>query len=83
MKKAELFEMAAKTCADVQRRNSELTNEKIRKLFVNEDEDSKISLDEAISKAMVLSLTLVPEISAAVTAELLVRLGLVELEDAE
>lgn len=83
MKKAELFELAATTCFDVTKRNSDLTNQAVHELFSKGDEGAKLSIDEAIAKATVLSLTLVPEISAAVTAELLVRLGLVELEDTE
>lgn len=83
MKKSELFEMASAACLDVLKRNQDLTNQRVKEMFSGGDENKKLSLDEAISKATALSLILAPEISAAVTAELLVRLGVVEIEDAE
>ena len=83
MKKAELFEMAAETCRDILKRNTDVTSERIHNMFYSENGGTNISFNDAIGKATALSLTLVPEISAAVTAELLVRLGLVKLEDTE
>ena len=79
----ELLQMATKTSRDVIEKNKEVINDEVKRMLGSKDDGEKISLQDALSKAMVLSLVLVPEISAVVTAKMLVQLGLIDVEDAE
>lgn len=83
MKKSELYEMASAITIDVLKRNKDLTNERVREMFIRPEEDERLSINDTIGRAIVLALTLAPEISAAITAAMLVELGLVTLEDDE
>ncbi len=81
MTKDQLFQMAAQTSRKVVERNMDLINEQIRDMSHKED-GSKISLQELPSVLAALTITIAPDISAAVTAQMLVDLGLVTLDDA-
>ena len=83
MKYDELVQLATNTSREVVEKNKEIINEEIKNFFSSNENGATLSLYDALSKAMVLSLVLVPEISAVVTAKMLVQLGLVEVEDAE
>lgn len=83
MKKDELFQMASSISHEVTKRNQDLINERVRDMFVRPDEDGMLNINEVIGRAIVLTLNLAPEIAAATTAQMLVELGLVTLEDDE
>ena len=82
MTKDELYNMAARISHDVVEKNNDLINSQIDAMMTRED-GSRLSITDAVAAAAAMSITLAPDISAAVTARMLVELGLVSLEDAE
>ena len=82
MTKDELYNMAARISRDVVEKNKDLINSQINAMMTRED-GSRLSVTEAVAAVGAMSITLAPDISAAVTARMLVELGLVSLEDAE
>lgn len=80
MTKDELYQMAAETSRKVVEANMELIQEQIHNMTHNED-GSKLPLKDIPSVLAALSVTIAPDISAAVTAQMLVDLGLVTLEN--
>ena len=82
MTKDELYNMAARISRDVVEKNKDLINSQLNAMMTHED-GSRLSITEAVAAVGALSVTLAPDISAAVTARMLVELGLVSLEDAE
>ena len=52
-------------------------------MFSSSEEDTAISLVDAVGRAVALTITLAPDLSAAITAQMLIDLGLVEIEDDE
>ena len=83
MKEHELMQLVSRVSKDVLGKNMDQIAERIKSSLKASEKDSKLSTNDAIAAAMVVSLTLVPELSAAITAKILVELGLVNLEDAE
>lgn len=83
MKYEELFQLATETSKDVLQKNKEYIQGEIKRMFGSDEGGTKISLQDGLSNAVALSLILVPEISAVVTAKMLVQLGLIDVEDAE
>lgn len=83
MKKSELFQKAAQISIDVLQRNQDLIDERVNKTFSSSEEDTAISLVDAVGRAVALTITLAPDLSAAITAQMLIDLGLVEIEDDE
>ena len=83
MKQIELSHLASKVSKDILEKNRDQIAERIKSALKANEKDSKLSQSDAIAAAMVISLTLVPELSAAITARMLVELGLVDLEEAE
>ena len=81
MTKEDLYKLASETSRKVVENNLDLVREQIRSATHNED-GSAVSLKDLASVVAALSITLAPDISAAVTASMLVELGLVSLEDA-
>ncbi|MBE6943833.1 MAG: hypothetical protein E7453_06185 [Ruminococcaceae bacterium] len=81
MTKEDLYKLASETSRKVVENNLDLIREQIRSATHNED-GSAVSLKDLASVVAALSITLAPDISAAVTASMLVELGLVSLEDA-
>jgi len=79
--KEDLYKLASETSRKVVENNLDLIREQIRSATHNED-GSAVSLKDLASVVAALSITLAPDISAAVTASMLVELGLVSLEDA-
>jgi len=83
MTKQELVRLAEKVSHEVIAANMDTINERIHAIFDADEESTTLPLTEAIARGTALSLTLAPEISAAVTAKMLISLGLVEIEDSE
>lgn len=83
MKQSELSHLAAKVSKDILDKNKDHVADRIKSALKASEKDTRISQSDAIAAAMVISLTLVPELSAAITARMLVELGLVDLEEAE
>lgn len=83
MKKSELDNLAAKTALEVIKNNQERINKSIRESFEECSHNSKISATDAVVASTALCVTLTPELSAEITATMLVKLGLVVLEDGE
>ena len=82
MKKDELYEMANEICREVLEKNKDVIGERISSaLSHNSDSDGKIAAHDAAGALSAVSLTLGPELSAVITAKMLVKLGLVTLED--
>lgn len=82
MTKDEMLQVARTACFDVLDRNRDLIDERVKEAFCRKGSDNKILLTDALSSATGLCLSFIPELSAVVTAEMLVALGLVSLEDA-
>ena len=82
MTKDELYNMAARISREVVEKNKDLINSQLNAMMTHED-SLRLSITEAVAAVGALSVTLAPDISAAVTARTLVELGLVSLEDAE
>lgn len=80
MTKDELYQMAAETSRKVVEANRDLIDAQIHDMLHNDD-GSKLPLKDIPSVLAALSVTIAPDISAAVTAQMLVDLGLVTLED--
>lgn len=78
MTKNELKEIAASVSKEVLIRNQENISERIRNMLT---EKKTLTLEEALSCVLTYSTVDVSELSAAIAAELLVKLGLVQLED--
>lgn len=82
MKKDELYDMANEICREVIEKNKHVIEERLTSaLSRNTDSNGKISAHDAAGALSVVSLTLGPELSAVITAKMLVKLGLVTLED--
>ena len=83
MNRNELTELTSKISRDVLDKNKDQIAERIRNALHAKSKDDRISPNDALVAAIGISLTLVPEISAAITARMLIELGLVEVEDTE
>lgn len=84
MKKDELYKLATDTCYEVLEKNKDVIDERIRSSLQRcSDGNGKVSAHDAAAALSTVNTTLCPEISAIVTAKLLVKLGLVVLEDGE
>ena len=83
MKKSELTKMISATIDDVMKKNKDIITEEVRDAFKTGDDGGHIPLEEAIAHSTSLCLSLAPKLSVAITARLLVNLGLVTLEDDE
>ena len=80
MTKDELYQMAFNISREVVEKNKDLINSQINAMMTRED-GSRLSITEAVASVGALSITLAPDISAAVTARMLIDLGLVSVED--
>ena len=84
MKKDELYQLATDTCYEVIEKNKDTIDERIHSSLKRfSDENGNVSAHNAAAALSTVNTTLCPEISAIVTAKLLVKLGLVVLEDDE
>lgn len=83
MTKAELNHIATNACKDVLTRNQELIRERIKNSLAEHSHNNMISANDAATAAMGLSLTLIPELSAVVTAQIIADLGLIQIDNAE
>lgn len=81
MLKSELNEIIDAATSKVLEKNKENIESDIRRMFKSDSEDEKISAIDAAIRGTALCLTLLPSLSAAITARLLIDLGLVTLED--
>ena len=80
MTRTELYKMAEETSRKVVEENMESIMKHIHSVTHNED-GSKLPLKDFPSAVAALSITVAPDISAAVTARMLVDLGLVTLDN--
>lgn len=83
MTRTELNSLIDEAVKETLELNREAIDEHIRETFNADKENSHMLIGGAIAKSTSLSLTLVPSLSGAITARLLVKLGLVSLEDDE
>ena len=81
MKEAELNKIIEEVAKEVMEKNKGAIDEDIRRMFKTDSEDGKIDAMDAVVRSTALCLTLLPSLSAAITARMLVSLGLVTLED--
>ena len=84
MKKAELYKLATETSSEVIEKNMDEINRRTR-LVIDKvsNEDGKVSAHDAATALAGLNIALCPELSAVITAKMLVKLGLIVLEDDE
>lgn len=83
MLKSELDKIIDAATSKVLEKNKENIDTQIRRMFKSDSEDGKISTMDAVVRSTALCLTLLPNLSAAITARMLIDLGLVTLEDYE
>lgn len=83
MKKSELNKIIDEATKKVMEKNKEYIEERISHMFKTDSEDGKINVMDAVVRSTALSVTLIPDLAAAITAHMLVDLGLVNLEDDE
>ena len=83
MTKAELNKVVSDAVSEVMKKNADVIQNQIRSAFVSKEENGQISAMDAATCGTALCLSLLPGISAAVTARILVDLGLVPLEGDE
>lgn len=81
MTKNELAKLAQDTARNVLSQNADTLAKEISQRFNANAEDSRIELHDALGRIVNLMLGVIPEISATVTAQMLVDLDLVSLDD--
>lgn len=81
MKTAEYQQMIHTISTEVLQRNMGHIREQILSSTKDLSHDGKITTNDATAALMATCMTLAPHISAEITAEMLVRLGLVTVED--
>lgn len=83
MKKDELSEIIDSVTRQVIEKNKANIEQQVRHAYKADTEDGKIGVMDAVIRSTGLCLTLLPSLSAAITARMLVTLGLIDLEDDE
>lgn len=81
MKKSEYQQMVNDISTEVLQKNTERIQNQVSASIERQSQDGKISHSEAALALSATFMSLAPRISAEITAEMLVRLGLVTVED--
>ena len=81
MTRDELFQLAAKCCHETAVKNEQSIKEEVSEAFCANQEDSKLSLNDAIARSTALALSVAPRLAAATTVRILIELGLVQPDD--
>lgn len=81
MNKSELTKLASDVAHDVLKIKVDYINNQVSSAIKDVSTNGIVSNSDAIVALTSLCMTMTPELSAAVTAEMLVRLGLVTVED--
>lgn len=81
MTKDELYRMASNVSREVIAANQDMIDTTVKEMFKPYDGRASLSPSEAFAAAAVVATRTAPEISAAITARMLIDLGLVAVED--
>lgn len=81
MTQSELNNLVKKSTYEVISKNKDFINRSIRSALADNSDGNKVSANDTAKAAIELCLTLTPELSAEITSQILVKLGLVVLED--
>lgn len=80
MTRDELYQMASKVSQEVISANQDTIDTTVKEMFAPYSGKSGLTLPEAIAAATVVATRMAPEISANITARMLIDLGLVSVE---
>lgn len=83
MTQNELIDLATTVCLRILDENKDLVRKRIMETFSASDDKSPISLEDAMMRSTALALTLAPELSARVTAQLLIDLGIIQVDNCD